>query len=410
MRGTLSVLLVLAACSSEAATELAIRGATPGYGPLSGGTRIVVAGTGFVVGASNRVFIDGTEAPLAAALDDTELAVVIPSGAQPGDAEIVVLNDHGNARATGVFRYSSPPTIATVAPANVAFGSASTVTVTGIGFADEGAGSAAVLVDGEPAMNVVASSDTTLTFTAPAGVMLARPDIVVINDRGIARRERAYRYTPAARGGLLLFPAWGGPFAIFFDPVDNSTVTVPQQPTNDVRFTTVVLDDRGDFLGFDRSRRFGRIDMKSQRLAAPVQLQAGLSAITRVDDRYIAIDRFTQRFVTFDPAAGTISPFGNEWVPCCGSFGIAFDGATIYFTARSGGTPKITTLSTAGVTGTPVTLTGGVGFHVEEMRFFDGKLYAASRDGTLVTIDPSTGGVTVLPISMGRFTAMEVLP
>ena len=36
------------------------------------------------------------------------------------------------------------------------------------------------------------------------------------------------------------------------------------------------------------------------------------------------------------------------------------------------------------------------------------KIYLLRLDGTLVQIDPLTGATTVLPVSLGRFTAMEV--
>jgi hypothetical protein len=41
------------------------------------------------------------------------------------------------------------------------------------------------------------------------------------------------------------------------------------------------------------------------------------------------------------------------------------------------------------------------------MRFFNGKLYATSRDGTLGEINPATGAVTILA-TIPRATAMEV--
>jgi hypothetical protein len=45
--------------------------------------------------------------------------------------------------------------------------------------------------------------------------------------------------------------------------------------------------------------------------------------------------------------------------------------------------------------------------HIEEMRFYQGTLYATSRDGTLVTIDPATGTVTLLA-AIVRANAIEV--
>lgn len=53
-------------------------------------------------------------------------------------------------------------------------------------------------------------------------------------------------------------------------------------------------------------------------------------------------------------------------------------------------------------------LQGVPDLHVEELRFFAGTLYAGNRDGTLVTIDPATGAVTVLPVVVGRVRAIAI--
>lgn len=60
-----------------------------------------------------------------------------------------------------------------------------------------------------------------------------------------------------------------------------------------------------------------------------------------------------------------------------------------------------------GALGTPIELTGVTNLHIEEMRFFAGTLYATSRDGNLVAIDPHTGAVTVREAIL-RASAMEV--
>jgi hypothetical protein len=412
-RLTCLALLVAAGCDGGAAPQLHISAAAPAYGPLVGGTRITLTGTGFAADAAgpNRVLVAGREAPLAAAVDDSTLDVVIPPGEQPGDAEIVVLNRHGNAWATGIFRYSTPPTITGVAPASVVFSSGSTVvTVTGTGFADEGGGDVTVVVDGQVATGIEVTSDSSLTFVAPPGQALVSPDLELVNGRGRATRPRAFRYTPSARGGLLLFPPFTAAFAVFFDPVDNSAVTIPWVGSPAIRFTAVVLDDNGDYWGVDRSLRFGRLDMRAQRLDSPIQTQGWFPSMTRVGGKYVAIERGSRRFGAFDPVTGSFTPIGAATLSCCGSYGLASDGTTLYFTAREGAAVTITPIEpTTGEAGAPVAITAALGFHVEDMRFFAGRLYAASRDGTLVEIDPTTGATTVVPVGLlGRFNAMEV--
>jgi len=412
MRG-LVFIVVLTACG-EPSAGLAIERVTPAYGPLSGGTRIEIAVTGFSSNpaAANRVVIGGRVAPLVATVDDSTLEVVIPPADQPGDVEIVVLNGSRNTSATGLFRYSTPPTISSISPDHVLFSSTSTtVTMTGSGFLDEGAGGPQVLIDGAPVTEVQVTSDASLTFTAPPGPVLASPEVTLINARGRATEDRGFRYAPGPRGGLLLFPSSSSVFAVFFDPVDNSAITIPRHGPFTTRFTAVVRDENGEFWALDRSRGFGRIDMTTQTLEAPIQTQVIIPALVREGSDYFALDRSSLRFGTLDPATGTFTQVGTTPLPCCGSYGLASDGATLYFTARAGVDRTINTIDReTGEPGTPVTITAGPGFHVEDMRFFDGVLYASSRDGTLVTIDALTGTTTVLPISLGRFNAIEVFP
>ncbi len=407
MKRTLA-LLALAACGTPP-TTLDIVSASPSFAPMIGGTTTRLTGTGFLDGdaGGNRVLIASREAPLARVIDDTTLEVVLPPGDQPGDAEVVVLNDHGNARATGILRYSAPPAIESVEPANIVFTSTETlVTVTGSGFVDEGAGTVNVVVDGVLASFVTVVSDTSLTFVAPPGLALVRPDIEVVDVRGSATRPRAFRYTPSDRDGLLLFMAFGVDFALFYDPSDHSTISIPRTDSP-AQFSAIVRDDSGDYWGSDRSRRFGRIDMRTQRIATPSQLTAWLPAITRVGDRYLGISRNLQRLGELDPQTGAFNPIGTHQIPCCSSYGLAFDGATLYYTSRSFTAPALTPIDPdTGVAGTPIPIVMTGSLHVGDMRFFKGVLYIANRDGALSTIDPATGILTELPIS-GPFSAIE---
>jgi hypothetical protein len=252
------------------------------------------------------------------------------------------------------------------------------------------------------------TSDTTLTFTAPPGVPLVEPDLEVLDRRGRALRPRAFRYVPSERPGLLLFPRFGA-FAVFYDPIARFALTIPQVNGSSVRFSAVVRDPRGDYWGMDFASRWGRIDLKRQVLEGVITASGRFPTITRIGDDYVAIDRNTQRVGRFELATGGFTPVSVAPLPCCGSFGLASDGTTAYVVARGGGPVSITPIDlVTGTAGTPVPLGGPAGFHVEEMRFFAGTLYAASRTGTLVTIDPRNGVVTVLPVNLGRFTAMEV--
>ncbi len=411
MRSRCALLVIVVAACGQQPTTLNIERAIPDYAPLAGGATIRIAGTGFHddEAGANRVLIASREAPLSRTIDDTTLEVVVPPGDEPGDAEVVVLNRHGNARATGILHYSTLPTIESVTPADVVFTSKSTLmTLTGRGLLEEGAGQVDVSVDGQLVTDVMVTSDTSLTFLAPAGMPLVRPDIQVVNSRGSALRQRAFRYTPSVRPGLLLFTVFGPEFAIFYDPTDHSTISIPRADSA-WRFNAVVRDEVGDYWGADPDRGgFGPIDMRTQQLASASPQQPRVPAITRIGSDYFALNRNTQRFGKLDPISASFTPIGAT-IPCCGGYGLSFDGTTLYFAARSAWTQTIRTIDpTTGIQGLPVSVVAPQGFHIEDMRFFQGTLYVANRSGTLVTLDPITGVVTQLPVSPGRFNAMEV--
>jgi hypothetical protein len=405
------VTLAVPACDGPG-EPLRIASAAPPHGPLAGGSTIALAGAGFASPGAGpvRVLIAGREAPLATATDDATLQVVIPPGERPGDAEIVVLTDRDAARATGVFRYSAPPSIEGVAPEGLLFSSSATrVTVTGSGFLDEDAGEVTVAVGDQLATDVAVESDTRLSFTAPGGRALAEPELVIADRRGTAIRPRGLRYLPSTRGGLLLFPKFSSSFAVFFDPEAGSSVSIPWAGPAVTRFTAVVRDERGTYWGLDRSFWLGRLDLSSQRLEGALQVGSLFPTMARLGSAYFALDRLATRLGRLDPLTGAFTPIGTATVPCCGSFGLASDGARLYLTARQGASTVLYTVDpVTGALGPPVPITGAPGLHVEEMRFFAGRLYAASRNGTLVSIDPATAAATTLPGSLGRHGAMEV--
>ena len=406
MRGAL---LLLAACGASAEPPLRIDAVEPAYGPLAGGTRVVVTGERFADGAgSTRVLIGGREAPLANAIDDATLEVIIPPGDQPGDTELVVFNRYGTAVSSSVFHYAATPTIASVAPANVLYNApATTITVTGTGFLDDGAGEPMVLVGGIPALDVEVTSDSELTFTAGTGRALDRPRVEVVNARGIAAKDRAFRYRPSMRSGLLLFTLTGQYFAVFFDPVDKSTVLIPRVGPF-VALSSIIVDETGEYWGTERSNgRLGRLDLGTQRFEQPISIGVRMPAMARVGGMQYGFDRWTLRFGRFG-IDGTWQEIGDTLAPCCGGYGIAHDGTTLYFTSRTGADRFINTIDPAtGAVGTPVKLAGATSLHIEDMRFLGGKLYAASRDGTIVEIDPVTGVVTTVATTF-RANAMEI--
>jgi hypothetical protein len=414
------VLVCIGCNGGGGSSTLKIDAVEPNYGPLAGGTRVTLKGEGFLAdgAAPNRVVIGGLEAPLAGAIDDDTLEVVIPPGEVPGPVDIIVLNRNGVVTSTGLFHYSDPPVITSVTPGNVVYSSTDTVmTVTGSGFQDEGAGAVQVVVNGRPGIDVEVRSDTELVFTALPGTLLTGADIQITNARGVAEQPNAFRYAPGPRGGLLLFPDPStGVFLQYFDPIDNSTVTVRRLPTSTIaKIRSVVRDDAGEYWAADRGGRWGRIDMKTQTLITPVQTSI-VSALARNGASYYALDR-SGRFGTFDPVLGKHTITNQTPSACCngqGNQSLAIDAAGVIYVGgqapAQNGTAILRTYDTSTNTyGTPVTLTATAP-HIVEARFYNGVLYGAQKDGTILTIDPATGGTSIVGTVDSIVSALEILP
>ena len=398
------LLVLLAACDS---TTMRFDRATPDYGPVAGGTRITLEGEHFSVGA--RVFVGDREAPLAAvSRDGTKIDVVIPPGDRPGAAKLVIIDGADAATADHAFRYTTEPTLASLSVSKVIPFRNTVATLTGTAFMDEGAGTPTLLVDGVPVTTMAVHSDTELTFVVPDGPMLVQPTLQLINDRGTASLERAFRYVPTMNPGLLLFPTYSGELAELYDLVDHNLYPISRPTSLIYRFSTVYVDGRGEYWALDRARRFGRIDMRTGQLVDPLTLVTELPAMTPYGGAVLGIDRYSIRIL--DPSTGALSQTFTTPIGCCGGYGIAADGETLYVTSRANGvTPILRTFDTqTGTFSAATTLQGASTFMPEELRVVDHVLYATSRDGTLCAIDPATGVVTVLaPIP--RTNAFDVL-
>lgn len=395
--------MALAACDDA---TMRFDRATPDYGPLAGGTRITLEGEHFAVGA--RVFVGDREAPLAAvSRDGTTIEVVIPPGEAAGPAKLVIIGDDDVAGASDAFRYTTEPTLEAVSVAKVIPGTSTVATLTGTGFMDEGAGYSTLLVDGVPVTAIGVQNDTTLTFVVPDGLMLVQPTLQLLNDRGSASLERAFRYVPTLNPSLVLFPTYSGELAEVFDLVDHKLYSIPRPTSLIYRFSSVYVDGRGEYWALDRARKFGRLDMRTGQLVDPVTLTTELPAMTPYAGAVLGIDRYTIR--SLDPSTGVLSQSFTAPLGCCGGFGIAADDHTLYVTSRATGLPILRTFDPeADAFSDPTALQGASTFMPEELRVVDHVLYTTSRDGTLCTIDPATGAVTVLA-AIPRTNAFDVL-
>src|SRR5581483_8019082 len=155
--------------------------ATPQVGPISGGTRITLIGSGFVAGAT--VTVGGAMATQVQVLGGSTLSAVTPSGAV-GPAEIAVTQNGTTARLPLGFWYFDPsqmgpaPTLSSVAPALGPATGGTTVLLTGSGFSS----GARVYFGDKEATGVTlvdatrASAVTPMGTIGPVDIRIQNPD------------------------------------------------------------------------------------------------------------------------------------------------------------------------------------------------------------------------------------------
>lgn len=209
-------------------------GLTPTSGPTSGGTSVVISGTG--LGGATGVTIGGTPATVTAiAPDGTSITVTTPPSETAGPRPVVVTFPAGT-RPAGTFTYVAPA-VSGVSPAVGPTTGGTTVTVTGSGLG----GTTEVLFGGVPGTGLVVAPDgTSLTVVAPphtAGAV----DVTLVAPGADTTLPGAFTYAvqPAVTG---IFPASGptsgGQTVVItgsgFDPA-GTTVTFGGVPATNVR-------------------------------------------------------------------------------------------------------------------------------------------------------------------------------
>lgn len=170
----------------------------PERGPLAGGTRHWIEGTGFAQGALVEV---GGVAAQVLALTSTEIEIVLPPGAAEGAVDVVVrVGDEEGALPGGLTYVDAPaPRVTSMSPTSGTGGT--TVTLTGQDFASN----AQVTFDGRAASNVsVSAAGDRITATAPsndagaAQVRVRNPSTDLV---GVAPQEFSYSASAASGGG-----------------------------------------------------------------------------------------------------------------------------------------------------------------------------------------------------------------
>ncbi len=412
--GVLASVPIVASCGSDSNAPPSIASISPDFGPLGGGTRITITGSGFVGDGAepNRVLIGGVEAPLASAIDDQTLEVLLPPSITAGERAVVVYNRNGYANETGKFHYSALPVITSVQPTRIEYNKTSRIVVTGSGFEKDQAGVPTIMVAGVKATDVTVMNDTTLSFQIGPGLPMSKPDIELKNTVGTATGKALLQYVPSLGKGFLLFSKSNNYFAAFYDPVSHAFVDVPSSATRlpDAKpgYRALYVDDGGNYWAHTRNGEFGQIDFVSQNLTKTVRAGARLIAFEHMGNDVYALARGGQ-FGRFDITTGEFTAIGNTPVPNGNGCGLALLGNTMFAACLD----RIMQINiTTGALGAQVAIAppnvGGFSPHISDMRALDGILYGVTSLGELLTINP-TNGITATVEDFGiPVSAMEI--
>jgi LPXTG-motif cell wall-anchored protein len=161
---------------------------TPDEGPETGGTAVVIDGTGFT--DATEVTFAGTPGTSFEVISDTRIEVVTPAGI--GVVDVVVVIPSGDATASEAFTYlpvaEVPGTIVNVTPATGPEAGGTEVTIDGSGFT----AATEVTFNGVPGISFEVVDDSTITVTTPAGTGLV--DVIVVLPTGDVIAPDAFTY------------------------------------------------------------------------------------------------------------------------------------------------------------------------------------------------------------------------
>ncbi len=164
---------------------------TPNSGALAGGTAIIVAGTGFITGAS--VTIGGNACNAIVVNSPIQITCSTPAHVAGTVSALVANTDGQSFTLPNAYTYEPAPTVTAISPVAGSVGGGTPITITGTGFLT----GASVTLGGTACTSVTVSSGTSLTCTSGAHVA-GVGDITVANaDTQFGTLVGGYTYQPA---------------------------------------------------------------------------------------------------------------------------------------------------------------------------------------------------------------------
>nr|WP_269330251.1 IPT/TIG domain-containing protein [Kineosporia babensis] len=177
----------------------AVTSVTPPQGRESGGTAVVVRGSGFSTATGVKF---GPDTASFSIVSDTEITTTSPGGT--GSVNVRVTNDIGTSQAVSAnaFQYLPAPTVTGVTPASGPLSGTTTVTVNGTGFV---AGATTVDFGSAPGTSVNVISPTRLTVISPSSATAQVVNVLVTTANGTSSgagtaNDFAYVAAPSVGG------------------------------------------------------------------------------------------------------------------------------------------------------------------------------------------------------------------
>ena len=191
MIGNFAHLGVLIALFQIDGTAPDLQMVTPAFGPVAGGTMVMLDGANFQSGAT--VTFDGISATMVSFVSSMRLTARTPAHPAFGPVDVTVTNpDTQSSTLGGGYTYRLPtPTLTGVTPSTGTASGSRVITLSGTNFA----AGATVAFGGTAAMGVTVLSGTSIRATTPAGSP-GPVNVTVTNpDSQVATRTNGYTYT-----------------------------------------------------------------------------------------------------------------------------------------------------------------------------------------------------------------------
>ena len=178
--------------------DLTIVGVDPPSGPISGGSAVTVAGSGFEQGA--RLWFGPMPALDVVFVDSTTLTALTPPGSV-GAVDVRVTVSDASATLDEAFVYTDELTVEAISPTKGSIGGGTLVTIHGRSFSQD----VRVLFDGLEAASVVVLDPSTITCFSPPHQAGVAEVTVIVDGTELTAPQRFVYFNPASRYGGV----WG---------------------------------------------------------------------------------------------------------------------------------------------------------------------------------------------------------